>query len=616
VTGVQTCALPILPEKEDRDQEQSIESVMNWLKIRTNWLIILDNVEDLAGVSEIFTVEAGRFLLTTRSQITGTLARQLDLRKMEPEEGALFLLRRAKCLAPGENLEKAGATERGVAAELSRMLDGLPLALDQAGAYIEETGCCLADYLELYRRQQAALLARRGWMSTDHPHSVMTTLNMACARAAQANPAALALLRLCAFLHPDAIPEEVFTDASFSLDPVLQLMAEDTLALDAAMATLRCYSLLQRNPGNKTLTIHRLVQAVLRDRMNEEEQRQWAEHVVQMIAAAVPSIEGITGGAEWERGKRYFSQVLMSISLIETWKLQLSKAEQLLHWMGVYLNILGQYTQAESLLQKAMELARQSSGSEGPGIAEHMHELAVVYIYQGKYLQAEQLLLDALDIYTRALGSETFKAGECLNDLGALYIKQSQYTQKQLQCTQAEALLLHSLAICENILGSDYPHVAYPLTNLAVLYYHQGNYTQAEALNRRALRIREQALTVNHFLAANNLLLLGMTYREQGCYAQAEPLLQQSLQIREESLGKEHAVVGQSLHELAMLYIRQGRFHEALPLLQRALSIREQLGANHPDTLTTSNAYTDLLRRMDLCNPGKAFSQRALSGWT
>src|SRR5260221_12424726 len=69
-------------------------------------------------------------------------------------------------------------------------MDGLPLALDQAGAYIEEMGCNLSDYLRYYEQQRHQLLDRGVALGVDHPHSVIATLGLASQRVPQRHPAA------------------------------------------------------------------------------------------------------------------------------------------------------------------------------------------------------------------------------------------------------------------------------------------------------------------------------------------------------------------------------------------------------------------------------------------
>ena len=113
-------------------------------------------------------------------------------------------------------------SERAIALSISQELGGLPLALDQAGAYIEETQCSLADYLQFYRTQRADLLKARGGLVLDHPEPVATTWSLSFAQVEKRSAAAADLLRVCAFLHPDAIPEEIITEGATALGPELQ----------------------------------------------------------------------------------------------------------------------------------------------------------------------------------------------------------------------------------------------------------------------------------------------------------------------------------------------------------------------------------------------------------
>ena len=149
--------------------------------------------------------------------------------------------------------------------QISQELGGLPLALDQAGAYLEETGMDLAGYWYIYQQHRTDLFRERGGLVSDHPAPVATTWSLSFQRVEEQKPAAADLLRLCAFLAPDAIAEEILTAGASFLGPVLLPVAADALLLNQAIEALRAYSLIRRNPKEKTLSIHRLVQAVLQD---------------------------------------------------------------------------------------------------------------------------------------------------------------------------------------------------------------------------------------------------------------------------------------------------------------------------------------------------------------
>src|SRR6266480_6136977 len=295
-----------LPAKQEQEQHLIIEAVKGWFKNHVGWLLIFDNADDLEMVRGFLPMDGqGYILLTTRAQATRHIAQRIEIEEMDVEEGALVLLRRAAILDPDAPLEAASTTDRAIASEISQTMDGVPLALDQAGAYIEDTQCGLTDYLHLFQIRQEELLQRRGKLTTDHPDSVSTTWSLAFEKVQQANVAAADLLRLCTFLDPDIIQEEIITKGASELGSVLQPVAADPIKLNDAIGTLLSYSLVRRNPDH-TLSIHRLVQVVLKHSMNKSVQRRWAERAVRAVYQAFPVVDY----GNWLRCQEYIPQVL------------------------------------------------------------------------------------------------------------------------------------------------------------------------------------------------------------------------------------------------------------------------------------------------------------------
>src|SRR5450755_3291043 len=579
-----------LPEKGEQESTRVIVAVKNWLQRSTDWLLILDNADELALARDFLPPSfGGHVLLTTRAQAMGRFARCLEVDILSTELAALFLLRRAGLLPVEATLEQASEHDRSVARAICEEVGGLPLALDQAGAYIEETGCSLAEYQRLYQHRRADLLAeRRGQLVDDHPLPVATTWSLSFAQVEQKSPAAADLLRLCAFLAPDAIPEEIITEGAEHLGPNLAPVGADTYLLHQAVEALRAYSLLSRDPQTHTLSVHRLVQAVLKDQMNEKTQQQWAERAVSTIDAARPAVEHGT----WPQWERLLAHALACCELIEHQRIHAAEATELLQRTGWYLTERARYQEAELLLKQALSITEQEHGSEHLDTARDSVTLAYLYQAQGKYEQAEPLYLRALSIREQQLGAQHPDTAESLNNLASLYQDQGKYEQ-------AEPLYQRALSIREQQLGPDHPDTATSLNNLASLYWNQGKYEQAEPLYQRALTIDEKALGSEHPGLATNLNNLAALYRAQGKYEQAEPLYQRALSIREQQLGPQHPDTAPSLNDLAGLYRAQGKYEQAEPLYQRALAIYEHvLGPQHPTTQRIRANYAHLLHTM------------------
>jgi tetratricopeptide (TPR) repeat protein len=591
-----------LPQKQEQEQHRIVEAVKRWFQDNTGWLLIFDNADDLAMVQGFLpSGSKGHILLTTRAHATGRIAQRIEVAKMEQKEGALFLLHRTTLLDAKAAIKHATRADQQTAREIVQAMDGLPLALDQAGAYIEETSCGLQGYLQLYQAQGTHLLKERGELVTDHPDPVATTWSLSFKNVEQANAAAAELLRFCAFLAPDAIPEELFAESAADLGPTLEPVAEDPSRFNAAIKELLKYSLVHRDPETKTLSIHRLVQEVLKDQMDAETQRLWVERAVRAVSGVFPFPEY----PNWDRCRRYLLHAQACSALIEQWKLLFTEAASLLNCVGYYLWQRGEYKQIESLHQRALAIREEALGAEHADTGNSLAHLAFFYRSQGKYEQAEPLLQRALANRERVLGPDHPNTATSLNNLASLYQAQGKYEQ-------AEPLYQRALAIDEKVYGPDHPEVATDLNNLAGLYDSQGKYEQAEQLHQHALTIRERMLGPEHPDTAGSLNNLAGLYDSQGKYEQAEPLYQRALAICERMLGPDHPNTAQSLNNLALLYKNQGKYEQAEPLYQRALAIRERvLGPDHPNTATSLNNLASLYRDQGKYEQAELLLQRA-----
>src|SRR5262249_20296248 len=138
--------------------------------------------------------------------------------------------RRAKKIPTDGSVKHANLTDWEFAIKIVQELGGLPLALDQAGAYIDNKGEELGHYLQLYQGRGVELLKERGELSRSHPKSVITTFSLAFDDVGLVSPAAANLLRLCAFLAPDDIPLSLLTDylpnLIVAITPSLPLLQE------------------------------------------------------------------------------------------------------------------------------------------------------------------------------------------------------------------------------------------------------------------------------------------------------------------------------------------------------------------------------------------------------
>jgi tetratricopeptide (TPR) repeat protein len=391
-----------------------------------------------------------------------------------------------------------------VSAFLPPVLGGHLLLTTRAQAMGRVAGRLEVDVFPV--EQGALFLLRRGLVA-DHPESVTTTWSLSFRRVEARNPAAADLLRMCAYLAPDAIAEEIITQGTAHLGPRLALIATDALLLGQMMEALRAYSLIGRDPAAKTLSMHRLVQAVLRDTLDEAERQCWVERAIRAVHAALPALEH----ANWPQWERLLAHALACSEWIEQLGVHLPAATEVLQQTGSYLTDLARYSEAEPLLERAYRISEQERGAEHLDTARDAFTLAKLYWNQGKYPEAEPLYQRALSICERQLGPEHPNTAACLNSLAGLYESQGRYAD-------AEPLYQRALAIYEQQMEPTHLNMANILNNLARLYYVQGKYEQAEPLLVRALAIREQQLGPEHphtlIVQGNYVALLRMMGRD------------------------------------------------------------------------------------------------------
>lgn len=576
-----------LPECREADQQRVVQAVQHWLSTHGNWLLIWDNLEDPLLLHRFLqSAPRGTVLITSRRHELGTFAQSIEILPMKQEEGIGLLLQRTKLLQPEEMHERirqlafSRPQEYAAAKDLVAIMGGLPLALDQARSYLEETGCSLSDYLRHYEEQRSRLLDRRGTIGEEHPQSVSATFMLASQRVADRHPLAADLLQVCALLHAEAIPEEIFTTHNPSLQAQEISIGADPYQFDLAIASLRTFSLIQRHVETRTLSIHRLVQVVLQEGMSEQQRTQWVRRVISTLNALFPE----PTDEAWQQCERLLPHVMVCDALFPR-QVHDEELTELLLKAANYLRGRARYTQAERIYRRILDIQEQILGSDHLQVSSTLHLLATLYGMQGKYDLAIPLFWRVVHLREQGLGPEHPEIAYPLNNLGNIYKDQGKYAV-------AESLFWRALRIREQTLGPEHPQMQYPIDGLAHLYLDLGNYAMAEQFYQRALRIQEQAWGPDQRLIAFPLNGLACVYIQLGKYEQAERLLQRALHVQEHTLRCNHPEIAYVLDSLASLYLEQGKYLEAKELYDRAILMWEEtLG---PDYHELSSPLTGL----------------------
>jgi tetratricopeptide (TPR) repeat protein len=567
-----------LPEKEEASQALVVQSVMRWLERNSDWLLIFDNARDADSIRSFLPRSAsGHVLITSRNPDWKSVGNPLQIEVWERSESVEFLLKRT------------GQVDEAAANALAEALGDLPLALEQAAVYCDKKKRSFADYLTLFNTRRAELWNREK-APDGYKETVATTWSLAFEEIRKV-PMAEELLSLCSIVAPDAIPRTL-------LDRALEIWAGgeseeksvDEFVIDDAYEALRSYSLISLD--EKFVTVHRLVQSVVCDQMNEDDLAVCRMLMVMVLSEQFPKA-GYRELSCWSDCEILLphAQTVLKDSQFDydaVWRAR----GLLLNSMGSYLHGRDMYVEAESLFRRDIEIYEKQLGPEHHYLAVSLNNLGMLLEAQAKSTDAELLYRRALEIDENVYGAKHSSVATTLNNLASLLQTQGKYDE-------AEPLYRRALEIDENVYGAKHSSVATTLNNLASLLQAQGKYDEAEELFRRSLGIMEIWHGLDHPFVATSLHNHSSLLFYQGKYKEAELIERRSLEISEKQYNQDHSSVAKSLNNLGMFFEAQGKYDEAKPLYRRALKIFEKLlGDEHPDTKTEKANLDRLLQKM------------------
>jgi hypothetical protein len=540
-----------------RDPVASVHAVLG--SAETQWLLVFDNVTDLASVERFIPPAGnGRVLVTTQSQHWPS-GQAIDVAILDTEVSASFLVGRT------------GDADQAAALELAEALAGLPLALEQAAGYMQATGTTVGRYLLLFRDRQADLLARGE--AAGHPLDVAATFGLALSRLEEQAPAAAGLLRLLAFLAPDPIPlgllvadqaPGLLSPEATGIGPLLG----DPVTTGDAITALRRYSLLSP-AGDGLVLVHRLVRAIARGRLTAGAIAQWQRAAADLVEAAVPADP--QHSAAWPAFAMLLPHARATLDLT-------SGGMRRMAW---YLGESGSYPAARDLYRLIVSAHSESDayGPEHPDTLGARTHLATWTGSAGDAAGAHDQFAALLRIRERLLGPEhpdtlttrhrlAYWAGEAGDAAGAR--------------DQLAALL----PIRERVEGPDHPHTLMTRRELARWTGMAGDVAGARDQFAALLRIHERILGPNHPDALATRHEFAFWTGMAGDAAGARNQLAALLPIIERIQGPGHPLTLDARHVLARCTGEAGDMVDARDQFASLLLITEQvLGPEHPDTL-------------------------------
>lgn len=534
-----------------------------WAKLSRSqrWLLIYDNADSpemLDGYRP--PVGNGHILITSRNPAWQGIAQPIPIDVLSRAESVAFLLSRTR------------STDEATAAQLADLLGDLPLALEQAAAYIDETANTILRYLSLFRDRARDLLQLG--QPTSYPHTVAVTFSLALQQARARVPAAGELLCLLSFLSADDVPRSLVADHATSLPESLAVATSDPLSYDQALATLARLALIKLTPSS--IGVHRLVQAVTRHTLAPVEAEQWASAAIRLLYAAFPSDSHMATARS--ACSELLPHALTAIEHSRSIGVESVTSASLLNLAGSYLWSRSELHQAQALLESALEIREKELGPNHSSSATSHNNLGLVLLDMGDLQNARNQFQRAVDIYEAdpeqnhgALTAALTNLGRAMLDLGDLESARNHFQ--------------HVLNIREAELEPDDPLIAATLTNLGPVERALGDLQTARQQLERALTIRKNRLGYDHPYTATTLNNLGLTLTDLGDLQAALESFQDALAIYEAKLGPDHPHTAAALKNLGSVHRDLGKLDVAREYFRRALVIREKaLGRTHPET--------------------------------
>ena len=378
-----------LPASKNSNRDEIFADTINWLAQNDEWLLILDDAMSAEDLADLLPGGRGGRVLITSQAAAGwaTIAAPIKVSVLEEGEADQFLA------------DRTGASIDAEVRALSQELGALPLALEQAAAYMEATGISVEAYRDRLR-QSAPELLEKG-VPRDHEKTVARTWRLAMEEVSVHDGAA-EVLELSSLLAPDWIPRGLFDDEDLRFEGPEMLTALD---LDEAIAELGRFSLVTLD--GERISVHRLVQWATRQALQPDALLGRVKEVGRMLIESWPEESG-RDPSEWMDCAAlapHLEAFAERAAEIDPNGKALPAAN--LMSVGIYLRTRGDYHSATDLLERALAILDGCDEEVQQELMINLlGETAITLSMIGNHQQAIDLQEHALELVdSRGLGS-------------------------------------------------------------------------------------------------------------------------------------------------------------------------------------------------------------------
>ncbi|KAI9668388.1 MAG: hypothetical protein M1831_001142 [Alyxoria varia] len=553
--------------EEEQEAAIALGKMRTWLADnRSNWLLILDNVDD-ANLMRTMVADngTGSVLYTTRDfDIAFELASaNCNIRPFDESTGSDLLLRLV-------GLPPYVSIHRDRANTIVNALGGLPLAIIQMGSFIAQRKLPLQDFLPLYERNAAKIESRKIGIN-DYEHTLNSVWNLSLERLE--GPSRV-LQNLLVFFAPDSIREEVLIEDAQGIDDEAFAFLNDEMDLGDAEHMLLQSGLLEKNIENGMLSMHRLVQAAVMRRLSEHERHQLLRVAVHLLTWGFPDRTSKVVGhqvSSWEKCEKCLAHVHHLVQQVGKYSIPVAGEQaygELLLRCGWYLYERETYTIAQQMIDAALETIQDNKSLS---FASAIDLAGLLKLDMNDPRAAKECFQSALNIRQAKSGSEDAFVAVGLNNIGLAYTELSDKLD--------DAYDMHSKAIeLRTRLSSD--RLGQSLSNMASLLLRMGRPDEAEQTLAKCPSLKdfsdETFLKTNNPRFSGDMVLLSRIRLAQGRKDEALRLSSKALAFRRKLLGSKPKTC-YSLYDVARMLAMQGNLASAVTFLHELVNVSETL---------------------------------------
>lgn len=548
-----------------------VARLLGELARRDRWLLLFDNADDPRALYRLLPEGPGQVLITSRNPVWRGIAATVGVREFTRPESITLLHQ----LVP--DLTEAQANR------VADAVGDLPLAVEQAGSLLADTGMTVDKYLRLLAERAHDVLDNDPGGA--YPRSLAASWAVAFDRLAADGPTALDLLTLVAWCGPEPVPLSLLTDHPDPLPERLRPIANDPLLLS------RCTTILHRR-GMATVSphaiqLHRIPAALLRARSQASEVTAaagWAATVVRLLDETAPGNVGIDPSV-WPTWRRLLPHVLTAAGRDEALDAVPAEATRLLYRAASYLVGRGDYQAALAPYERAYEVRRDKFGADHPDTLTSANNLALHLGILGEHQRSGALTDDTLARRRRILGEDHPDTLASARQLALGLYASGNYPQ-------ARELYEEILRRQRRILGDDHPDTLSSASQLGMLLYYLADYQQARRLLSDTLARSHRILGEDHPDTLMSAAFLGLVLWSRGDYQQARQLAGDAFTRSRRILGEGHPTTWFSAAVLGMVLWSMEDYQQARQLAGAAFAgSRRVLGEEQMVTLEAASFF-------------------------